>query len=322
MAPYAAHSALEPAGAAAAHSLRLFYAYFDVSALVFTLVIGALGFALGKKREPEQGRDKANGSGDVGKTRAVLWATVATIVTLLGLLVASVSTGHATASLPTERPVRVQVIAHKWWWEFRYPVAGVAKATQFSTAYELHIPVGRPIQLELLATDVIHSFWVPNLSGKRDAIPGKHNVLFIRADRAGSFEGQCAEFCGTEHAHMRFLVVAESPAQFAAWRDHQLGSPAPPTDPLRQRGLDVFMNSRCSSCHAIAGTDAFGTVGPDLTHLASRKRLAMGTLDNDRAHLSRWISDPQSDKPGVQMPSTPLGADEQHALLSYLEGLR
>lgn len=320
MAPNAAHSALEPAGTAAAQSLRLFYTYFDVSALVFTLVIAALGFALGKKRSaPEEGAAPTNAELR-GKTRAVTWATLATVVVLLGLLVASVSTGHAMATLNKEHPLVVRVIAHKWWWEFRYAVAG--PATQFSTAYELHIPVGRPVELELVATDVIHSFWVPNLSGKRDAIPGKHNVLFLRADRAGAYEGQCAEFCGTEHAHMRFLVIAESPEQFSAWRDHQLGSPAPPNDPLRQRGLEVFMKSRCSACHAIGGTDAFGTVGPDLTHLASRKRLAMGTLENDQEHLSSWITDPQSSKPGVQMPSTPLGPDDRRALLAYLEGLR
>lgn len=319
MAPYAAHSALEPAGAGASQSLQLFDAYLDVSVLVFTLVITALGFALGRKRTPDSAAEP-NSAAQRAKTRAVTWATVATVLALLGLLVASVSTGHAMASLSAEYPVRVQVISHKWWWEFRYPVAG--PATQFSTAYELHIPVGRPIELELVATDVIHSFWVPNLNGKRDAIPGKHNVLLIRADRPGVFEGQCAEFCGTEHANMRFLVVAENAAEFASWRDHQLGSPPPPTDPLRQRGLDLFMSSRCSACHAIGGTNAFGTVGPDLTHFASRKRLAMGTVENDRAHLSRWIEDPGADKPGVQMPSTPLGADDRRALLAYLEGLR
>ncbi len=320
MSPYAAHSALEPAGSSAAQILRLFYAYFDVSAVVFTLVIGALGFALGRKRQPAPEGAEPSANVQRNKARAVTWATVATAVTLLGMLIASVATGHAMATMPAEHSVRVQVISHKWWWEFRYPVSG--PATQFSTAYELHIPVGRPVELELVATDVIHSFWVPSLSGKRDAIPGKHNVLLIRADRAGSYEGQCAEYCGTEHANMRFLVIAESAAHFAAWRDHQLGSPAPPADPVRQRGLDVFMTSRCSTCHAIAGTDAFGTVGPDLTHLASRKRLAMGTLDNDPAHLSRWIDDPQRDKPGVQMPSTPLGAEDRRALLTYLAGLQ
>jgi cytochrome c oxidase subunit II len=320
MAPAMAHSVLEPQGPVAAEILRLFYAYFDVSALVFTLVIAALGLALGRKRQAAPDGQEPSDAVQRSKSRAVTWATVATVLTLLGLLIASVATGHAMALLPTERPVRVQIISHKWWWEFRYPVSG--PATQFNTAYELHIPVNRPIQLELVATDVIHSFWVPSLSGKRDAIPGKHNVLWLRADRPGSYEGQCAEFCGTEHAHMRFLVVAESAAEFAAWRDHQLGSPPPPNDPLRQHGLEVFMNSRCSSCHAIAGTDAFATVGPDLTHMGSRRRLAMGTLANDPAHLSRWIDNPQSDKPGVQMPSTPLGPEERRALVAYLEGLK
>jgi cytochrome c oxidase subunit 2 len=320
MAPQLAHSALEPAGASAAQSLRLFDVYLDVSVVVFALVIGTLGLAISRKRQPAAEGQAPRGSVERHKSRAVTWATVLTSLILLGLLIASVATGHAMALLPTQQPVLVKVVSHKWWWEFRYRVSG--PATQFNTAYELHIPVGRPVQLELVATDVIHSFWVPNLSGKRDAIPGKHNVLFLRADRPGTYEGQCAEFCGTEHANMRFLVIAESPQEFAAWRDHQLGSPAPPSDPLRQRGLNVFMNSRCSSCHAIAGTDALATVGPDLTHVASRRRLAMGTLDNDPAHLSRWIEDPQAAKPGVQMPSTPLSSEDKSALVAYLEGLK
>jgi cytochrome c oxidase subunit 2 len=320
MAPYAAHSALAPAGAQAARILQLFYQYFDVSAVVFTLVIAALGFALGHKPQPENEKREPSGSALANRRRAVVWATGATVVTLVGLLVASVATGHAMALLPAPDPVHIQVIGHEWWWELRYPVSG--PATRFNTAYELHIPVGRAVELELKASDVIHSFWVPSLSGKRDAIPGKDNVLLIRADKPGVYEGQCAEFCGTEHANMRFLVVAESPEAFAAWKTQQLASSDPPSDPQRAHGLQVFMTSRCSSCHAISGTDAFGTVGPDLTHVASRKRLAMGTLDNDRAHLRRWISDPQQDKPGVQMPGTPLPPADLDALLAYLGGLR
>ncbi len=320
MAPYAAHSALEPAGAQAFSILRLFYQYLDVSAVVFTLVIAALGFALGRKAQPENEKQEPSGPALSKRQRAVTWATAATVVTLVGLLVLSVATGHAMALLPAADPVRIEVIGHEWWWEFRYPVSG--PATRFNTAYELHIPVGRPVEIELKASDVIHSFWVPSLSGKRDAIPGKHNVLLIRADKPGVYEGQCAEFCGTEHANMRFLVIAESPEAFATWKTQQLGSPAPPSDPLRARGLEVFMTSRCSSCHAISGTDAFGTVGPDLSHMASRKRLAMGTLNNDREHLRRWILDPQRDKPGVQMPSTPLPPADLEALLAYLGGLR
>jgi cytochrome c oxidase subunit 2 len=320
MAPYAAHSALEPAGSQASQILRLFYGYFDVSALVFTLVIAALGIALGRKADPNTEKKEPSRAQARSKHRAVTWATVATVITLVALLVASVATGHTLALLPAESPVRIQVIGHKWWWEFRYPVSG--PATQFRTAYEMHIPVGRPIELELVASDVIHSFWVPSLSGKRDAIPMKHNVLFLQADRAGVYEGQCAEFCGTEHAHMRFLVIAEDAKNFEAWKEAALQSPAPPSDPLRQRGLQVFMDSRCKNCHSISGTDAFGTVGPDLTHVASRKRLAMGTLENDPAHLSRWINDPQADKPGVPMPGTPLPAEDQRALVAYLGGLR
>jgi len=169
---------------------------------------------------------------------------------------------------------------------------------------------------------VIHSFWVPSLSGKEDAIPGKDRVLVLRADHPGVFEGQCAEFCGTEHANMRFLVVAETPADFAAWQTHQLSSAAVPNEPERARGLELFMSSRCSSCHAISGTDAFASVGPDLTHFAARKRIAMGTLKNDAASLAQWIRDPQSVKPGVQMPSTPLPSNDLEALVAYLRGLK
>lgn len=320
MTPYAAHSALEPAGVQAARILELFYAYLDVSIVVFTLVITALGFALGRKAEPAADKRELPAKALRSKRIAVTVATAATVAALIGLLTASVGTGHALALLPSAEPVRVQVIAHKWWWEFRYQVTG--PATQFRTAYELHIPVGRAVELELVATDVIHSFWVPSLTGKRDSIPGKHTVLLLRADRPGAYEGQCAEFCGTEHANMRFLVIAEDPHQFALWRDHQLTSPPQPTEPEQVRGLRVFMTSRCSACHAISGTEALATVGPDLSHVASRKRLATGTIDNDPAHLSRWIADPQADKPGVQMPATPLPADEQRALLAYLGGLK
>jgi cytochrome c oxidase subunit 2 len=317
MAPHSTHSALEPAGIQAARVLALFHEYLDVSVLVFVLVIGALGFALSRKEVGDSTQHQS--LPDRTRRRVVAWATVATTFVLVGLLVASVVTTRALASLPKADTVRVQVVAHKWWWEFRYPVSG--PATQFTTAYELHIPVGRPVALELIASDVIHSFWVPALSGKRDAIPGRDTTLILRADEAGAYEGQCAEFCGAAHAHMRFSVVAESPEQFAAWKAHQLGSPAPPSDPLRQRGLALFMNSRCPACHSVGGTEAFGKIGPDLTHIASRSRLAMGTLPNDASHLTSWVLDPQRSKPGVPMPSTPLGKDDLHALRAYLGGL-
>ena len=318
--PYAAHSALEPAGPQSARILSLFYSYFDVCALVFTLVIGALGFALGR-RSKEPAREHEPAVAEAGrKRRAVVVATSLTVIALIGLLCASVATGHALAFLPQEPALEIEVRGHEWWWEFGYPAPG--GATRFNTAYELHLPVGRPIALKLVATDVIHSFWVPSLSGKEDAIPGKDRTLVLRADRPGVFEGQCAEFCGTEHANMRFLVVAESPADFAAWEAHQLSSAPTPNDPVRARGLELFMSSRCSSCHSISGTDAFASVGPDLTHFGARKRIAMGTLANNDELLAQWIRDPQSVKPGVQMPSTPLPPNDLSALVAYLRGLQ
>jgi cytochrome c oxidase subunit 2 len=318
MAPYAAHSALDPAGPEAKQILQLFHTYFDIAALVFTLVIAALGFALGRKPVLANEKKDPPPLGAPAKRRAIVWATAATVLTLIGMLVASVATGHAMAP-SAKNPIRVEVVGRKWWWEFRYPMSG--PATRFSTAYELHIPVGRPVELELIATDVIHSFWVPSLAGKRDAIPGKNRFLTIQADKPGIYEGQCAEFCGVQHANMRFLIVAEDLAAFDKWRAHQLTAPAPPNDPLRRHGLEVFMNSRCSACHAISGTEAMGTVGPNLTHVASRKRIAMGTLGNDSDHMRSWIFDPQRAKPGVQMPSTPLNGNDLEALQAYLGGL-
>ena len=193
---------------------------------------------------------------------------------------------------------------------------------EFTTAYEMHVPVGRAVQVDLTSADVIHSFWVPSLNGKRDAIPGKHSSILLRADRVGRYEGQCAEFCGAQHANMRFAVVAESEEDFKAWTAHAL-SPAPaPTDPVERRGQEVFVKSRCAACHAIGGTEAFATVGPDLTHLASRSHIAMGTLSNTRDHLRGWIADPHSTKPGVMMPATALERDDLNALVTYLASLR
>jgi len=320
MAPISNHSALSPAGVQAAEIAGLFHAYLDVSLVVFALVVAALGFALTCLADPTTEKTEPFLRATQGKRRAVLWATIATVVTLIGLLIGSVATGHAMASLDANKPVVVEVIGRKWWWEFRYPSAG--PATRFSTAYELHLPIGRPVELKLMASDVIHSFWLPSIAGKLDAIPGKDRALRLRIDQPGIYEGQCAEFCGLQHANMRFVVIAESPTDFAAWRAHQLGSPPPPSDPIAQRGLTVFLNSRCDSCHAISGTTAFGTVGPNLTHLASRRKLAMGTLPNDDAHLRDWISDPAHSKPGVPMPATPLSQPDLQALAAYLRGLQ
>jgi cytochrome c oxidase subunit 2 len=195
-------------------------------------------------------------------------------------------------------------------------------SSSFSTANEIHIPVGQPVELTLRSVDVIHSFWVPNLHGKKDLIPGQVNTLVLQADRPGIFRGQCAEFCGLQHANMALYVVAEPPDEFARWQERQRRpAPEPATDAAR-RGRDVFMASSCVLCHKIGGTMAGGVAGPDLTHVASRLSLAAGTLPNTRGHRAGWIVDPQMHKPGNNMPPNLLSPGDLQALLSYLDTLR
>jgi cytochrome c oxidase subunit 2 len=212
------------------------------------------------------------------------------------------------------------VTGHQWWWEVQYRDS--LAQHWVTTANEIHIPVGRPVVVELVSTDVIHSFWPPSLSGKRDLIPGRENSLWLQADSAGDFRGLCAEFCGHQHAKMGFLIVAEAPDSFARWLTLQRDTAATPTDTLALRGREVFLGGSCPMCHSIAGTPSGSRVGPDLTHLAGRRTLAAGTLPNTRANLAGWITDPQAFKPGAKMPATALSAPELRALLAYLETLR
>jgi cytochrome c oxidase subunit II len=219
----------------------------------------------------------------------------------------------------------VEVIGHKFWWEVRYPDDEVV------TANEVHIPTGERVRIRLETEDVIHSFWVPALTGKMDLIPGETNETWIETDNPGTYWGQCAEYCGTQHARMRFVVVVHEPAEFGQWLAAQAepavevsdATAAAYDDPdLIRRGREVFMSASCVYCHAIAGTEATGTFGPDLTHLASREYLAAGTIPNQRGHLAGWIVDPQSIKPGSLMPGTDISGDDLQALLAYLESLK
>jgi cytochrome c oxidase subunit 2 len=314
-------SALDPSGVQSSRIADLFWAYFDISALVFVLVMGAFVVAIFRKRTPDD-PEKTEPAEHIERPRrrAVTVATVLTVVALIIMLVLSVATSRALASLGTKDAISVEVIGHRWWWEFQYPAA--VAGTHFTTAYEMHVPVGRPIEVKLSSHDVIHSFWVPSLSGKRDLIPGKRGSIVLQADRPGRYEGQCAEYCGTQHANMRFVVVAESEQDFKAWLAHSLSPAVTPDDPVKLAGQQVFQKGRCAACHAISGTDAFGTVGPNLTHIASRRELAMGTIANGPGHMAGWIVDPQSTKPGVIMPGTPLPPEDLNALITYLGSLK
>jgi cytochrome c oxidase subunit 2 len=314
-------SALDPAGPQAALISHLWWLMFAVCAAVFLLVIGFLLYAVfHRRRSASDAADPAEPYDGRRMTMAVGGAVAATVGILFVLLVVSVSAGRGLSSLSSPDALRIEVIGHQWWWEVHY--VDPVPSQRVVTANEIHIPVGRPVVLKLTSRDVIHSFWVPNLHGKRDLIPGHDTTIWLQADKSGVFRGQCAEFCGHQHALMAVLIVAEPPEQFAAWLEQQRQPAAQPADDRQRRGQEVFLASPCIMCHTIQGTPAGGRVAPDLTHLASRRTIAAGTSPNTPGHLAGWIIDPQNIKPGNKMPPTGLASDDLQALLAYLQSLK
>jgi cytochrome c oxidase subunit 2 len=311
-------SVLDPAGPQATAISHLWWLMFWVCTGVFLLVVGFLLYAVFHPRR--QDPPVITAVGEQRTARAVIAAVVLTILILLVFLVADFLTGRTLAALSTSQPLKITVTGHQWWWEVRYQDSNPSQIV--TTANELHLPVGQPVLLELTSQDVIHSFWVPNLHGKRDLIPGYLTTLWLQADQAGVFRGQCAEFCGYQHAHMALLVLAEPPAQFHAWLEAQRSPAALPTSALQQHGQQVFLSSSCVLCHTIRGTPAGGNTAPDLTHLASRQTLAAATLPNTPGHLAGWIVDAQRLKPGNKMPPNSLASGDLQALLAYLESLK
>jgi cytochrome c oxidase subunit 2 len=213
-------------------------------------------------------------------------------------------------------PLTIRVIGHQWFWEVRYP------GTSAVTANEIHIPVGTRVNLVATTDDVIHSFWVPELNRKIDMIPGHPNRILLEADKAGRYRGQCAEFCGAQHAHMGLYVFADPPARYRAWLARMAAPQVTPATALARRGQQVFDQQACASCHTIRGTAARGQIGPDLTHVGSRTTLAALTIPNRKGYLGGWILDPQHVKPGNRMPGLNLSNDDFRAVLAYVEGLR
>ena len=279
-----------------------------IALLIFIGVEGALIYAVWRYRPSrlsagEPARFEQN-------TRLEIAWTAAPAVVLAVVFVLMLGTMAEIGGASVEPGLRVRVVGHQWWWEFGY--GGV------TTANEMHIPVDTPVELELASTDVIHSFWVPELGGKTDMLPGTVNHLRLFARRAGVYQGQCAEFCGVEHAWMRIRVVAESQADFDRWLAAQ-GQPA------ATRGGDgehVFLANICVNCHAIRGTGAAGIAGPDLTHVGARATLGAGVLPNDLARMRAWLADPQQHKPGALMPRVPLADTELDSLAAYLVSLK
>jgi cytochrome c oxidase subunit 2 len=315
MMPSRIQSALDPAGIQAARIEWLWWLMFWVCTAVFVAVLVALGMAVWRGRSAEAARPSES-----ALFNGVAIATAATVVILIGLLFSSVVTGRAVGSTPRSGFLTVQVTGYQWWWaiDYLYPEPHL----QFTTANELHLPVGRPIVFKLRAADVIHSFWIPNVHGKTDLIPGRENATWFQIDKPGIYRGQCAEFCGVQHAHMGLVVVAEPSDDFERWVVAQR-QPAPqPATPTQSRGLDVIERGPCALCHGIRGTSAGARTAPDLTHFASRSTIAAATVPNTPGYLAGWISDPQHVKPGNRMPPTGLTGEDLQAVLAYLETLK
>jgi cytochrome c oxidase subunit II len=310
------HSTLEPGGPFAHEIANLFWIFAGVSTVVYVVVIAVLLFAL---RRGDRGQRVPADSVPPRALRIIGGSLALTGVILVGWALADFFGNRALTDVPPET-LRIRVTAHQWWWEVEY-LDAIAQ-DRITTANHLTIPVGKPVLLELRSGDVIHSFWVPSLNGKKDLLPGYVTKLALVAARAGSYRGECAEFCGYQHAHMSIDLTAATPGEFEIWRAAQRAAAAEPADELQRRGRDVYLNSTCRGCHTIQGTMTAARLGPDLTHLASRPRIAAGALRNDAANLAAWISDPQSIKPGTKMPATKLSAEDLGALTAYLGNLR
>jgi cytochrome c oxidase subunit 2 len=308
-------SALDPAGPQAGQIASLWNLYLWITTAVYlvTLIFLAVAVIRGQRRAA------ASVDNEKPLTIGVSIGSALTIAILLGLIVASVAVGRDTGTVAGQ--MEIDVTGHQWWWEITYPDSSESDKS-FKTANEIHIPLGKPVLFRLATRDVIHSFWIPNLGGKRDLIPGRVNKIVIQADRAGVYRAQCAEFCGLQHAHMAMVVVAEDQKKFEAWKSQQQSPSSPATTAQQIRGRELFLSMPCANCHAITGIDAYATVGPDLTHLASRPTLAAGELLNTRGNLAGWVVDAGAIKPGANMPANEMSGAELQDLLAFLENLK
>lgn len=306
-------SALDPASDFAWKLQDLFEGIFFWAVVVFVLVEGALIVAILRFRERPGGPEP---KATHGNTLLEISWTLAPAIILVLIAIPTIKT-----IWDVDRPARgeslvVEAVGHQWWWEFRYPDLGIV------TANELHIPVGQQIDVRLTSADVIHSFWFPRLGGKRDVIPGHETQIWFTADSAGLYLGQCAEFCGLSHALMKMQLVAESPADFEVWVEGQLADAVVTDSVSFAEGTQAFMRGGCIACHKVRGTVAQGVIGPDLTHVGSRRRIAGGILDNTPENMERWIRDSRGVKPGSLMIVPELDDETVNRIVEYLQGLK
>lgn len=295
-----------------AHAIQtLFEITLWICAVIFTVVVAALAYIIARYRRLED-REPPQITGN--KRIEIAW-TVIPILIVGTLFVLTVTSARAVDGR-IDCPPDVLVSGHQWWWYVEYP------ASQAITANEIHIPVGKNMLFQIDAADVIHDFWVPRLGRKIDAIPGKHNYMWIRAEQAGVYDGACAEYCGAEHAWMRFRVIAEDPASYNSWLSQQSQSASQFPTGDAALGAKRFTELTCSNCHSVRGVNPENRFAPDLTHLASRKRLAAERLPNTSTNLADWLREPGEIKPGSLMPNLKLSSDDVRVLTAYLESLK
>jgi cytochrome c oxidase subunit II len=309
-------SVFNPAGPAARSIATLGWSLLGLCAVIYGLVLAATVWALIRQRRDSDDTPDT----EARLTRNVTVAVGVTVLTLVGIAISSWATERRLLSPSGAGAVTIDAIGHQWWWEFRYH--DVSPSEIVDSPNELHLPIGVPIVIKTMSPDVIHSFWVPNLQGKRDLVPGQITHLWLQADREGVYRGQCAEFCGHQHAKMAFVVVAEPMTKFRQWLAQQRRPANPPQTAEEQRGQQVFLGSTCSMCHTVLGTPAGSHLGPDLTHVGSRMMLAAGALPNTPGHLALWVSNSQSVKPGNRMPPHMVPRSDLPAIVAYLRSLR
>ncbi|SIR51292.1 cytochrome c oxidase subunit II [Micromonospora avicenniae] len=303
-------STLDPGGTGAARIADLWWVLFWISAAVFAEVMVLLVWALVFRR----GRDTRVRHGQPLRFVAIAGAGVPLVI-LVVVYALGLRDLAALGAGPGRDAPTIEVTGHKWWWEVRVP--GIDGAT----ANELHIPVGERVRVRLRTADVLHSFWVPQLMPKTDLIAGEMRETWLHAERAGTYRGQCAEYCGTQHAHMALQVIAEPRSQFEAWLARLAAPARQPTTEAERRGQQAFVQGSCAGCHAIRGTGADARVGPDLSDVGSRWSIGAGAVPNDAGHLGGWIVNPQTVKPGSYMPPQPVDAQRLPDLIAYLRSL-
>lgn len=300
---------LHTAGSESKSIAGLWWLMFAMGAAVYAIVAGFIIWAFLRGR-------RGTGEGPVSGDGWIIWGGIGAPVVILAVL--AVATVHVTSTLrkPSSKALQLEVSAKDWWWSVDYTASG------FITANEIHLPAGQPVAIGLDSDNVIHSFWVPQLAGKMDVIPGQHNILRFTPEKVGTYRGECAEFCGIEHARMGFLVIVQTPRDFQTWLINHEQAPLPPDSEAQAEGQQVFMTQPCAGCHTIAGTQAQGVVGPNLTNIGGRQTLGGDTLLNTPANLKAWISDPQVFKPGALMPPMKLSQTDLNNVVAYLEGLK